>query len=292
MPIFTGTDLAEVVAQINKDNPALPWPINETDFIFGKPEVIANPTDGRNTKIKITPKGISKYRGVLTLSYTRRDLTNLFRGQTVRFTRWLNDNASMTFAQAIGYVNQLYGINLQATKMSGAAWSFSNNAVPRTWTATADNLAYVGSFTVTWYRGLQQLGLDILTVTELDGAKWPGGNDFVADPDRQYRGDFLMSGVDWTEYALANGWTAGSSLAASTIIAELARVTGLAMTIGTYNADTAPFAIPNSTFTAVALPSAAYPEANKPGFAYAKIMQITSAQNPKLAGKIILYFNL
>jgi len=295
MPILTGSPLEEAIAQINADNPTLPWPINSTDFIFGKPVVVAADSFGRNTKLKITAKSSSKYRGVLEVLYRRRDLTSLFRGNNIAFTRWLNDGATMTMAQAIGYVNQLYGVNLTVSGISGAAWSYSQNATPRVWSAVADNLAYVGSFTVTWNRGLQQIGIDILTVTELDGGQWPGGNDFVAKPDRSLRPEFVFAGLDFTEYALAQGWTAGGSVnlsGAGGVIAEIQRQTSWPIAIGTYNADTAPWNMSNGTFAGVALPSAAHPEANKPGFAYAKILTVSDASNPRLAGKWILYFNL
>ena len=303
MPIFKGTNFNEVIAQINADNPSMPWPIDADNFLFGPPTAIASPVNGKNTSIKITAKDSSKYRGMVEVQYHRRVLSDLFRGQTVQFTRWVNDGGSMTKAAAIDIVNQMYGINLEDAKITGSAWAVLNDGVARTWTASADNYAYTGSMQVIWRRGLQQIGLDILTVQELNGALWPDGNDFVANPDRKYDGRFLLAGLDCTEWALNNGWTASTSLgvinstSSSALLAWINSKTGLNLNLNPYNVDTNPMGLGNASGSfgsPVALPAGAANSLRthfiKPGFAYAIPMDLRT--HPLIKAYVPLYFNI
>lgn len=302
MSIYSGSDIQNLIAQINKDNPQLPWALNEADFIYGKPQVVPSPVNRKNTTITVTAKGSSKYRGSLVVTYERLDLANLFRSLTVQFTRWLNDGVSMTQAQSIAIINQMYGTNFQLNGFTAPTWAYSQSGGVRNLVALPTNWMYIGTVPVTWYRGLQELGLDILTVSELDGAQWPGGNDFVADPDRKYRGELLLSGIDLTEFAVNNGWTATSLFAtypyeanSVLVLNEINRLTGLdlnATAARPYDKDTNPLGMGQTAYrwAAISLPNPAYPMANKPGFAYAKILQLQT--HPTFKAPFIVYFNL
>lgn len=302
MPIFKGTNFNEVIAQINADNPNLPWPIDQENFLYGVPTALATPVGKLNTSIKITAKDSSKYRGMVEVQYHRRVLSDLFRGQTVQFTRWVNDNASLTKAQAIDILNQMYGINLEDATISGSAWAYNQDGLVRTWYAANSNYAYTGSFSVKWNRGLQQIGLDILTVQELSGALWPDGNDFEANPDRKFDGRFLLAGLDVTEYALNNAWTGAQGGGAMNTTAGIALLnwinskTGLNFNYNAYDKDTNPLGGMGSYnfVPTVPLPSAA---ANvnrahfvKPGFAYAYAMDLRN--HPLVKAYVPLYYNI
>lgn len=303
MPIFKGTNFNEVIAQINADNPNLPWPIDAENFLYGPPTALTTPVGRLNTSIKITAKDSSKYRGMVEVQYHRRVLGDLFRGQTVQFTRWINDGTNMTKAASIDILNQMYGINLEDATISGSGWAVPTDGAIRTWTATAGNYAYTGSFSVKWNRGLQQIGLDILTVQELNGALWPDGNDFEANPDRQYDGRFLLAGLDCTEWALTNGWTPstnlgqGNSAATRPLLNWINSKTGLNFNTDPYDAVTNPLGLGGSTWffgTPVALPAGASSALRahfiKPGFAYAISMDLRN--HPLVKATVPLYYNI
>lgn len=304
MPIFKGTNFNEVIAQINADNPNLPWPIDAENFLYGPPTALTTPVGRLNTSIKITAKDSSKYRGMVEVQYHRRVLGDLFRGQTVQFTRWINDGTNMTKAASIDILNQMYGINLEDATISGSGWAVPTDGAIRTWTATAGNYAYTGSFSVKWNRGLQQIGLDILTVQELNGALWPDGNDFEANPDRKFDGRFLLAGLDCTEFALANGWSAtvpaagsnGSSAAMTALFAWINQKTGLNFNTAAYDPVTNPLGGMASYLSVapVALPAAASNPLRthyiKPGFAYAAAIDLRN--HPLVKAIVPLYFNI
>lgn len=299
MSIYSGSDIQNLIAQINKDNPQLPWALNEADFIYGKPQVVPSPVNRKNTTITVTAKGSSKYRGSLVVTYERLDLANLFRSLTVQFTRWLNDGVSMTQEQSIAIINQMYGTNFQLTGFTAPAWHYTQNGVVRNLVALPTNWMYIGTVPVTWYRGLQELGLDVMTVSELDGAKWPGGNDFSVDSDRSLRGELLLAGIDLTEFAINNAWTATSTpgyyvatATALSTLTEINRLTGLNLNVGDYNKDTNPQGMGGASYQwrAYTLPYPNLPQANKPGFAYVKV--IHAENHPTFKAPIIVYFNL
>lgn len=303
MPLYKDTDIQNLIALINQDNPQLPFPLDEVSFIYGAPQVIATLPNGHNTRVRVTPKGSSPYRGAVDITYRRIDLTTLFRSVKVEFTRWINNGTNMTHAMMVPILNQLYGINLDTDKTTlNASWtvnssgSINNTGQVRTLSAAANNYFYVGSVSVYWHRGQQELGLDILTTTELAGATWPGGNDFVAYDDRSLHGEFLLSGIDVTEHAIANNWALGTAAGTSLTSAwqalfnEINAITGLSLSASTYNADTNPQGLAGYTVGRFALPHASYPMANKPGFAGAYI--IHADNHPVFKGKIILYYNV
>lgn len=300
MPVFSGSDIQNVIDQINLDNPTLPWALNTTDFLYGKPQVVANPVNGLNTKIRIQAKTGTKYTGSVDVTYRRRDLTNLFRGISPQITRWVNDGSAMTLALIVPLINSAYGLNLDATKCTiPSNWAVSASGTAKVITAVATDWQYTGSFSITWNRGLQELGLDILTLTDLDGFQWPGGNDFTAYPDRSMFGNFLASGIDITEVVQSSSvlsWTsvtAGSQLSAAQGTAVYDYVNsklGTNLNVYAYNADTNPQGLSGYIGYQRVLPNASYPEANKPGFAYAVIVNATA--HPLFKSNLVFYFNI
>lgn len=308
MSIYLGTDLANFIAQLNADNPQLPWPINDTDFIFGKPQVIASPTDRRNTTIKVTAKGSSKYRGSQSLNYERIDLAKLFRSMSVSFTRWVNDGSTILLPAVVPLLNQMYGLNLEASKMllgglANGGWNYNTTGTSKVLAPILTNLMYIGSVPVVWNRGLQEIGIDILTVTELSGEQWPGGNDFSVDNDRSLRGEFLLAGVDLTEWVasaantLFTGQTSGTAAISTTsvftsLLAAINAAAGTNINTNPYDATTNPQGLGNSIYglTYTALPNATFPSANKPGFAFAAVMNLDA--HPTFKGKVNVYYNI
>lgn len=299
MPLYKDTDIQNLIGLVNQANPTLPFPLDEINFIYGKPQIITPAlANGHNTRVRITPKGSSPYRGAVDVTYRRIDLAVLFRSVKVEFTRWVNNQQSLVHAEMIPILNKLYGLNLEVSKTSlNGSWYYNATGQARTLSANPENYFYVGSTSVYWHRGLQELGIDILTTTELNGALWPQGNDFVTTPDRAMQGEFLLAHLDFTEFAIASGWTAtpaGPTTINTTNHASLFntinQATGLSLNGNPYNADTNPQGVNGYTGQRTVLPNAAFPMANKPGFAGAYVLNTDN--HPTFKGKIVAYFNV
>lgn len=207
MSIYSKSPLQLLVDALNAANPQLPYPINTTDFIFGKPAAIT-PTGGaiQNTKIKITPKRSSKYAGSLELTYRRLDLSVLFRGLTVQIQQYRGAGLFGTKVM-LPLINEKYGFNFEdgvdiQTNDSfwnpGAAAGGGGSNTVRAFIAHANSPMYTGSFNVTWVSGKQELGVDIMTVSDIPGRVWPV-TDFSVDRTRT--AEFLFSDLDITEIA-------------------------------------------------------------------------------------------
>lgn len=299
MPLYKDTDIQNLIALVNQANPGLPLALDEVNFIYGKPQVIAPAlANGHNTRVRITPKGSSPYRGAVDVTYRRIDLATLFRSVKVEFTRWVNNNLYMVHAETVPILNKLYGLNLEVAKTTlSGSWHSSHTGQARNLAATVDNYFYVGTVSVYWHRGQQELGIDILTTSELNGALWPQGNDFVTTPDRAMQGEFLLAHLDFTEYAIATGWTASASGPTginssnhASLFNAINQATGLNLNGSPYNADTNPQGMQNYNGQRIVLPNAAFPMANKPGFAGAYVLNTDN--HPTFKGKIVAYFNV
>lgn len=299
MPLYKDTDIQNLIALVNQDNPSLPMALDETNFIYGRPQDITPAlANGHNTRVRITPKGSSPYRGAVDVTYRRIDLGVLFRSVKVEFTRWVNQSTYLNNNEVFAILNKLYGLNMEPTGFNAfSQWYSSHDGQSRILVASPNNYFYVGQLTVTWYRGQQELGIDILTTTDLDGAAWPQGNDFEAYPDRSLQGEFLLSEFDFTEMAITRGWAAtsgGNENLSGTSWGEVMQginaIAGTSFNNGAYNAETNPQGLAGYYATRTTLPNATLPMANKPGFAMAYIFNTDN--HPTFKGKIILYYNV
>lgn len=295
MPLYKNSGLQNLIDLINQDNPGLPFQINETECLFGTPVAIATLPNGHNTRVKVLAKSSGKYRGSVQVTYRRIDLSALFRSVSARFDRYLA-SGSMTHSMMIPIINQKYGLNLEVANTTlSAGWSTSQSGQSRTLSAVNANYFYVGSLSVQWFQSPAELGVDILLNPDLNGAAWPGGNDFTSYADRSLHGEFLLASLDFTEFALANGWpvTAGGPVSfaagATPMLDEINAKAGTSLNINAYNATTNPQGLGGYTYNTVPLPNASWPMANREGFTAARIFN--TENHPTFKGKIVVYFN-
>lgn len=208
MPLYAGKDIDLLIAAINRDNPAMTWKLNATDFIYSKPAVyeVPNVLD-HNTQIRVTAKESSPYRGNVILTYRRLDLAVLFRSQKLELKRFVKDATWMTPATYIPLVNQKYGLNLDVTKLTAGNFYGGWQSYTRPIVMSELSYQYVGTINLYWSQDLEELGLDVLTQGELDGAKWPNGVS-VFDPEGTYglRNEFLPLYRDYTEESITGLW--------------------------------------------------------------------------------------
>lgn len=201
MALYTKAYLAALVDLINEANPSLPFKIDATNFVYSAPTAITTSDGtGNNTSIRVSAKKASGYRGQITVQYRRLDLSTMFRGQSVAITRYLA-SGGMDLATLIPLLNDKFGMNFTALAtdftLSGT-WTSAQSGTLRNLVAASTNLFWVGTLPVTWTQGLPDLSLDVVKVTTLTGAQWPGGNDFSVDRTKQ--GEFLLWSLDATDY--------------------------------------------------------------------------------------------
>lgn len=209
MPIYSKTPLDALVDLINTANPNLPFKLNTADYFFGTPQALTTPdAQGRNTRVRITPRRSSKYVGSVDVDYRRLDLGLLFRGQAISITRFMPNNAWFGNEVMLPLINEKFGINLTSNDIVLAAqlWmpgsANAGTGVSRDFVASASSYFYTGKVPVIWNQGLQELGVDVMTVTDLPGRLWPDGNDFSVD--RTLQAEFLLWDKDFTENVDAN----------------------------------------------------------------------------------------
>lgn len=292
MPLYAGKDIDLLIAAINRDNPHLTWELNATDFIYSKPVkyTVAN-VDNHNTQIRVTAKETSPYRGNVLLTYRRIDLTILFRSQRLELKKFIASNASMTKAQYIPLLNIKYGLNLDPAVITGA--NIPGSVQSRTVLLTMGDLSYqyVGTINLYWSQDLEELGLDVMTTGELNGALWPNGVS-AFDPEQTYglRGEFLPLYRDYTQESIDNAWsavnvqssfvvTAGANpFGSKTLLKEISDAYGLGMEFDLpYDAGSNPKGIINRTLAYRASPitpalQATYPFVNREGATHVLII--------------------
>lgn len=210
MPLYAGKDIDLLIAAINRDNPAMTWKLNATDFIYSKPQVYSVPNQlDHNTQIRVTAKESSPYRGNVILTYRRIDLAILFRSQRLELKRFVPSGVWMYKDTYIPLINQKYGLNLDPADIAGAGFYGGWAAYNNTLTMGDESYQYVGAIVLYWSQDLEELGLDVLTQGELAGAKWPNGvSEF--DPEETFplplRNEFLPLYRDYTEDSIAGVW--------------------------------------------------------------------------------------
>lgn len=219
MAIYSKTTKQMMVDLINAGNPQLPFPINETDFEFGLPEVIANPGNGHNTKIRITAKPNTNYVGNVQLTYRRLDVGRIFGNMTLEVFRWIantgaNGGVLTTINDLLPLYSEKFGFNFQIGEWTQANLSGYNGIRGDLFSLLpiATNLAFVGSASAKWTIGERTLE-SLLSVDVIPGRRYPGGNDFVTpghkywvtpdgfDVDYSFAKDYLESGYLASGYA-------------------------------------------------------------------------------------------
>ncbi|MNB61132.1 hypothetical protein D3C87_1107060 [compost metagenome] len=192
MAIFSKTTKQMVVALINQGNPQLPFPINETDFEFSLPEVITDPGNGHNTKIRVMSKPNTNYVGNVVLTYRRLDVSRIFKNMTLTIQNWianggLGTGTLTTLRTLLPLYAEKYGFNFAPEEWTDVALNGYHGIRGDTFTITpvVTNLAYVGSVSGKWEIGERTL-TSLLPVDQINGRLFPGGNDFSEGANHKY----------------------------------------------------------------------------------------------------------
>lgn len=305
MPIYQGTAIKNVFDLINRDNPGLPFEVSENTFIVGIPKAITRTAQGHDTEVRLVPKTSSKYRGGITITYRRIRLDWLFRDVTPTLERFLK-NAYYTWYQMIPLVNTLTGMNFDQKDFDDVPTHLHGTWGPqisRSVTPRSDSKMYTGTFTYIWKQGKEELGLDIMTVSELAGIQWPAGNDFATYPDRSKYQTWLLWDKHFTEEAISGNWpiTGGGATWSDNTATypQLAlwnaalKAQGADFNYDPYDAVNNPKGLGRTTvyIYCISLPNANYPEATRQGFSYATIMYPYDPTLYAKVGRAVMYFN-
>lgn len=194
MPIYKKPSPELVFDLINEANPSLDIPLTPTNVQLGKPVALtAAPWPAANTEIEVSAApGTTEYTGKKTLSYRRLEFASLWRGQTIQIEKYIDvtgmssGTAVFTVHQLLGDINQQYGVNLTVSDVNNTVITRGSlgpdGQYTRTVTASArsDSLGYTGTFQLVWKNAKQSLQ-DMVTVRELNGRLYPGGNDFSGE---------------------------------------------------------------------------------------------------------------
>lgn len=330
MPIINKVSSELVFDLLNQANPNSPVKFSANNLNLGKLTAITPPAGQiQNTKIMLSNKPTSEYIGRVEATYRRLDLSKLFRGLTItlaKFSPMVKSGSSTAWASFVKDLlptfNAQMGTAFTADDLTDFGISRGTlNAQNRyqstvTVNAKATSLAYVGSFSFTWVDAPQDIDA-VVTVTDLDGRVYPGGNVF--DDSHALVLNQAAYGVDWTDvidttlknlnvanvdvnYFSANGqggpyvWTTGTNSYFNTaFLALLDALNGLYPELKLARADM----LSKWSWSVITLPSAAYPEANPEFFNRALVMfpiDLTSSKTTAVpngyVGNLIFHFNV
>lgn len=331
MPIINKVSSELVFDLLNQANPNSPVKFSGNNLNLGKLTAITPPAGQiQNTKIMLSNKPSSEYIGRVEATYRRLDLSKLFRGLTItlaKFSPLVKSGSSTAWASFVKDLlptfNAQMGTAFTADDLVDVGISRGSlNAQNRyqntvSISAKATSLAYIGSFSFTWVDAPQDIDA-VVTVTDLAGRTFPGGNVFDDKHPLVLNGAYY--GVDWTDVIMGvnpspdanfgsnnNYWlshnvggTLGPSIIA--IIAEANKLLdiGLFFTSSLYN-DRSSMANLNSTLWAARvrqLPSADFPEANSEYFNRVIALippaasSITDPAAKQYAGTLLLHYNV
>lgn len=290
MTLFNGTGSTLVQELITNSNPDLTIPITSNDFIYGLPQAIVPDSFGRDTAIRVTAKNSSLYASSQLFKYRRIDLTSLTRNIVIIIEKYIV-NRLMTASEFLPLVNSKYGLNLTVDDVSMPSFNPGANVpmgtiTPKTITALPTSLIYTGSLTVNWKQSIQEIGVDLLTVTDLNGETWPLGNDFVTTPDRSQYGQWLFWDQHFTQDAATIGRTFGGTN--NSWIGTIPNGNGWYTYVSSLLAPYSYLTGKAAKTTIVTLPSTDYPELNRPGFNKVGLIKFTDTT----IGNIPLYYNV
>lgn len=191
MPFYKKPSKDLVYDLINEANPQLAIPASAVNVTLGTPSVISGGSwPANNTKISLSPApATGDFIGRQDVNYRRLDLSALFRGQTILIKKFKSVTSSSagtlmyTVYQLLADINVRYGMNLtqddvnDANILRGSTLEDGQYTTTITVTTKATSLGYTGSFSLKWLNTKQALE-DMVTVRELGGRLYPGGNDF------------------------------------------------------------------------------------------------------------------
>lgn len=289
MAIYSKTAKAMLIDLINEGNPQLPFDINETDFEFSIPEVIATLPNGHNTKVRVMSKPSSAYIGNVVVTYRRLTLSNIFRNMVPEVEQWftnskvINGTQVTTLYALLPLFSAKYGIVLEESQFNDVSLSTANGVRGDLFsiTAKATSWAYIGSANAKWTNGEQTLA-SLLPVDVINGRLYPGGNNFAEGAPRKafvtsesfdidftsikvdlesgYIGNYAFGYVNSTINAVLNNIknTLNAKLTAKGSTLQL----NFLQTGSLTNYKTIPFNLEGIVPVRVNLPHANYPEAN------------------------------
>ncbi|MND14887.1 hypothetical protein D3C81_498230 [compost metagenome] len=318
MAIYSKTAKAMLIDLINEGNPSMPFAINETDFEFSVPEVIAVLPNGHNTKIRVMSKPSSAYIGNVVVTYRRLSLANIFRSMIPEVEQWFTNNKTLSGAQVttlyalLPQYSAKYGITLEQSQFNDVSLTTYNGVRGDAFslTAKADSWAYVGSASFKWTNGEQTLQ-SLLPVDVINGRLYPGGNNFAEGAPRKrfitsetFDIDFTSEKVNlensWLQtYPFGNqaGGPATLSLAVGNAINNKLAAKGSALRFvfpssgSTVNYKTVDRSLEGLTLARVRLPNANYPEANAEF--YNSVLVLTLPADCEWGvGRIYLHYNI
>jgi hypothetical protein len=309
MPIYQGTAIKNVFDLINRDNPTLPFPVNESTMIVGLPVAIALTPQKHDTQIRLSPKAGSMYRGGITLTYRRINLPQLLRENKPRIQRFLASRW-YTMTEFLPLINNQFGLNFSLVDFQDTNTLMHGTYAPEadfTLTTKATSLMYTGAATFRWVQDKEELGVDIMATAELGGGVWPSNakNDFTAWDDRRAYGTWLFWDRHFTEEAVAGSWPSTAQTTSvntdnttsyggiGKLYADAFVNQDLEINFGVYHGTNNPKGIGTKTLNLkfIILPDAAYPEVNRAGFSYAAVMYPTDSTLYAKYGRTVMYYN-
>lgn len=320
MGIYNDPAKQEVYNLINEANQTLNIPVSAANCLLGTPVPIPDAVyPASNTTIVATPAGGSTdFIGRKPLKYRRRDLSKMFRGINVRVAKYASkgtDSATgvvFTVHELLADINRLYGLNLSTDDLENGDIVRGNTLEGGVYTTTvvvnvkATSLAYIGTFGLKWVNARQQLN-EMITVTDLPGRLWPGGNIFDGNHKDIYNsatyGADISSSNWWTYHAGYNGaafdrmviptttapW---GSIMRNKIVPLIKQITGNEMWKfdTTSNYATEAGQLNGMEFAVYQLPSTKYPEGNDRFFTWAMVIYIPE-DCPWACGELVLHYN-
>lgn len=234
MPIFSKPPIDEVYDLINLANQGVEnWiPVTKTNVLLGVPAPATVPgNSAMNTKITLSAIAGQDFIGRKEVNYRRRDMGVLFRSITLQIDRYsVNQGAAagsgaavFTVYALLPIINAKYGINLTTDDVVDQTITRGTTLEDGFYTKTvtvqtkSTSLAYTGQFALKWKGAPQDLSM-MITVTDLNARKFPGGNDFVTPghptivSGMAYAIDwsaFILAGTKWNSYP--NSWEGASN---------------------------------------------------------------------------------
>lgn len=212
MAIYAKTAKQMLVDLINEGNPNLPFPINDSDFDFTVPEVITDPGNGHNTKIRVIAKPNTNYIGNIVVTYRRLNIGYIFRNMTLEVDRWIantgvNSGSLLTLNELLPLYSEKYGLPFTVGEWTDRWLSGVHGIRGDAFSITplSSNLVFVGTISARWYIGERTLD-SLLPVDVVAGRLYPGGND-LDDPEHKYWVTPDSFNIDFTDKAdvLNNG---------------------------------------------------------------------------------------
>lgn len=207
MAIYGKTTRQMLVDLINEGNPDLPFPINDTDFDFTMPEVIADPGNGHNTRVRVIAKAGTNYIGNILVTYRRLTISTIFRNMILELEHWVpntgaNGNVISNVYSLLPLFSEKFGLNFEANDQCWNNQNLTGNhgvgGSTFNITAHANNWAYIGSVQARWLVGERTLE-SLLPNDIVAGRQYPGGND-LDNPEHKYYVTPDGFDRDYTEY--------------------------------------------------------------------------------------------